>query len=134
LVISISRDLCIYRQQDVALLHGYGKIFPKQTKSQTILELYLFRKNQITWNTKPKLSIFVTSALGSNLLCFGSLMFFLPFHASNTLELQISSCYLLPWFCSKTVKTELFRMPNRTVRFFQTCQIWSSTHASLSFS
>jgi hypothetical protein len=43
--ITIGRDLYLYRQQDIALWVGYSQIFPKQTKSHTLLELYLFWEN-----------------------------------------------------------------------------------------
>jgi hypothetical protein len=43
--ITISRDLYLYRQQNVALWVKYDQIFSKQTKSQILLELYLFWKN-----------------------------------------------------------------------------------------
>jgi hypothetical protein len=39
---TIGCDLCLYRQQDVALRVGYNQIFPNQTKSQILLGLYLF--------------------------------------------------------------------------------------------
>jgi hypothetical protein len=41
MMITIGRDLCLYSQQDAALWVGYDQIFPKQTKSKTILRLYL---------------------------------------------------------------------------------------------
>jgi hypothetical protein len=39
---TIGHVLYLYRQQDVALWVRYDQIFPKQTKSQTLLGLYLF--------------------------------------------------------------------------------------------
>jgi hypothetical protein len=63
-------------------------MFPKQTRSQSLLGLYLFRKNWTIQNPKLEHLVFATSTLGSHLIYFGSLMFFFPFHALNTLELQ----------------------------------------------
>jgi hypothetical protein len=91
----MSCDICIYRKHGVALLHGYWEIFPNQTRSLSLIGLYLFRKNWTIQNPKLKHQVFAASTLDSNLICFVSLMFFLPFHASNTLKLHISSCYLL---------------------------------------
>jgi hypothetical protein len=34
MMITIGRDLYLYRQHDIALWVGYGQIFPKQIKSQ----------------------------------------------------------------------------------------------------
>jgi hypothetical protein len=42
-------------------------------------------------------------------------MFFLFFHVSNALKLQISSYYLLPLFCYEIVKIGLSKILNRTV-------------------
>jgi hypothetical protein len=41
-MITICHDLYLNGQHDVALWVRYDQIFPKQTKSQTLLELYLF--------------------------------------------------------------------------------------------
>jgi hypothetical protein len=88
---SIGRDLCIYRQQDIALWHGYKKIFLKQTKSQTLLGLYSFSKNQIVRNPKLGDLIFATSIS----YVFVHWCLYPLFHASNHLEVQILHVYLL---------------------------------------
>jgi hypothetical protein len=51
---------------------------------------------------------------------------FSPFSRFKTTWIFKSSS-LAPWFCSETVKTGYSGLANRTVRFFQPCQIWSST-------
>jgi hypothetical protein len=76
---SIGHDLCIYRQQEVAFWHGYVRIFLKQTKSQTLIRLYLFLKNWTNQNPKPEHPVFVTSSLGLNFLVSWSLDTLLPF-------------------------------------------------------
>jgi hypothetical protein len=51
--VTIGHDLCLYRQQDIALWLILVQIFPKQIKSQTLLGLYLFWKNWILRYPKP---------------------------------------------------------------------------------
>jgi hypothetical protein len=90
--------------------------------------------SNLTWTLsvleKPDDLVFMTSSSGPNLLCFGSLMYFLPFHASNTLELKIPSCYPLSGFCYETTNIGLSGMSNQIIWFSQCCQVWSSTHAT----
>jgi hypothetical protein len=62
-VASIGHDLCLYRQQDIALWLRYDKIFPKQTKSQTLIRVYLLRKNRIAWFLRPQLLVWISSIL-----------------------------------------------------------------------
>jgi hypothetical protein len=83
--ITIGRDLFLYRKRDIALWVGYDQIFPKQTKSQPLLILYLFWENQILRFRKPDGPIFVT--LASYLIFFylDHLTPFNPFIASKHL-------------------------------------------------
>jgi hypothetical protein len=60
-MLTIARDICLYRQQDLSLWVRYDQIFPKQIKSQILLGLYLFRENRIVRFGKPDGPIFVTS-------------------------------------------------------------------------
>jgi hypothetical protein len=123
---SIDRDLCLYRQQDITLWLVHVKIFPKQTKSQNLIGLYLFKKNQIVRFGKPDGPIFTT--LASSLIFFylGPLMPLSPFSSFKTPWI-FKSLSLTPWFGSKTTKIEYSGLANRIVYFFQHCQIWSST-------
>jgi hypothetical protein len=66
------------------------RIFPKQTKSQTLIEHYLFRENRTIRNPKPEHPNFVTLSLRLNFLVSWSLDSLLPFSMLKTpLDLQI---------------------------------------------
>jgi hypothetical protein len=82
---SNSHDLCIYRHQDIALLHRYRKIFPKQTRSQSLLDLYLFRKNWIIQNPKSEHPIFCNFSFGLQSSLFWLFDIFPPFACLKTL-------------------------------------------------
>jgi hypothetical protein len=55
---SIDRDLCIYRQKGIALVHGNRKIFSKQTKSRFLIGLDPHRKYRNFQFTKSDHPIF----------------------------------------------------------------------------
>jgi hypothetical protein len=66
------------------------QIFSKQTKSQTLIELYLFWKNQIVWFGKLDGSVFTTLASCLIFFYLGPLMPFSPFFfLQNILHFQI---------------------------------------------
>jgi hypothetical protein len=93
---SISRDICIYRQQNVALLHRYEKIFPKQTIFLSLIRLDLSKKKPGHPESQTGTSDFCNFSFELQYVLFFILdLVFLFFHASHTLELQISSCFLL---------------------------------------
>jgi hypothetical protein len=78
----------------------------------------------------------VASSFGLDFFHLCSLMPFSPFPCLKT-PCIFKSLRLAPWFYPKTAKTEWSEIGNRTVLFFQTCQIWSSTsffYFPLSFS
>jgi hypothetical protein len=111
----------------VTLLHGHRKIFPKQTRSLSLIELYLFRKNRTIRFMKT------FGFCGFNLWFESSLYLLLdapaPFSMSQTyLNFRFPHVISFLDSHSKTVKTRTSGMQNPTVRFSQTCQIWSSIH------
>jgi hypothetical protein len=89
-VISIDRDLCLYRQHDIALWHRYDIIFLKQTKSQILIGPYLFWENQNIQNPKSKHPVFMTSSFWLEFLLSWSFNALSPFSMLKTpLDIQI---------------------------------------------
>jgi hypothetical protein len=82
--ITIGRELYLYKQQDIALSVGYDQIFPKQTKSQTLLGLYLLWENWILRFGKPDGPVFATSASDLTFFYLDHLMPFSPFSCFKT--------------------------------------------------
>jgi hypothetical protein len=103
------------------------QIFSKQTKSQTLIRLYLFWKNRIVWFGKPDGLVFVTLASCLIFFYLSPLMPFSPFSYFKTGWIFKSSSLahssVLLWNCQNRI---LF-LTNRTIQFFQSYQIWSST-------
>jgi hypothetical protein len=58
---------------------GIRNFFSKQTKSQNLIELYLFSENQTLRNAKPCSLIFVASAFGLDFFHIGLLTLFSHF-------------------------------------------------------
>jgi hypothetical protein len=108
-IVSIDHGPYLYRQQDVALWVRYDQIFPKQTKSQILLILYLFRENRILRFGKPDGLILATFASCLIFFYLGPLMPFSPF-----------SCFKTPWiFKSSNLASSLallWNCQNQTVR------------------
>jgi hypothetical protein len=123
---SISRDLCLYRQHDVALWLVHMQIFTKLAKSQTLIglylfyknrivrfgliELYLFCKNQIVRFSKPDGPIFTTLASCLIFFYLSPLMPFCPFSSFKT-----------PWIFKSSSLAHflvlLWNYKNRILRF-----------------
>jgi hypothetical protein len=120
---SIDCDICIYRQQDGALWHRYGKIFKKTNSISNSTNTLSIFKNRIVQNSKPDGPVFTTSSFGLQFLLFWCLDVFFTFSM-----LQIPLSFKFPRvasffdFALKQLKQISF------VQFFQRCQIWSSTH------
>jgi hypothetical protein len=55
------------------------QIFPEQTKSQSLLRLYLFWENRILQYPKPDNPVFAALTFGLNFFHIGSLILFSPF-------------------------------------------------------
>jgi hypothetical protein len=81
---TISRDLWIYRHQDASLWVRSDQIFHNQTKSQTLLGLYLFSENRIVWFGKTDGLVFVTLASCLIFFYLGPLIPFSPFACFKT--------------------------------------------------
>jgi hypothetical protein len=84
--ITIGHDLYLYRQQDVSLWVRYDQIFPKQTKSWSLLRLYLFWENRILQYPKLDSPIFATPAFGLDF-----------FHLRSLIPFSIFPCLKTPW-------------------------------------
>jgi hypothetical protein len=115
--LSISRDLCIYRQHDVTLLHKNGKIFPKQMRYLSLIGLDQHRKYQNIRFTKLE-------HLGFATLYFSSSFFIISsctspfFYAPNVSGLQVIFMFsILLIFILKLSKPEHLRYQTRLSDF-----------------
>jgi hypothetical protein len=104
---SIGCDLCLYRQQDIALWHGYGKIFPKQNKFQTLIRLYLFWEIRPIRNPKLDHLVLAASTLGLNFLFLDPMVPCLPFSCLKHLWIVKSSSLPPSLTCPETAKIRL---------------------------
>jgi hypothetical protein len=121
---SAVRYLCLYSQQDIALWFIHVQIFPKQTKSQTILGLYLFSENRILWYPKPDIPFFAASAFGLNFFHLGSLILFNHFPCLKTScifkSLSLAHFLILSWnYQNRVVRNRKLNNPvfSRLVKF-----------------
>jgi hypothetical protein len=62
------------------------EFFFKQTKSQTLIRLYLFWENRILGYPKSDNLVFAASDFGLDFFHLGSFIFLVIFHASKHLE------------------------------------------------
>jgi hypothetical protein len=65
------------------------QIFPKQTKSQTLLGLHLSWESRILWYPKLDSLVFAALAFGFDFFHLGSLIPFIPFPWLKIPDLQI---------------------------------------------
>jgi hypothetical protein len=80
-------------------------------------------KNRMFQFGKPDTPIFPECQIWSSTYGLAPSCFSFPFHASNTRELQSLRVFPLPLLSSETTKTGSSKIPNRSIQFFQACQI-----------
>jgi hypothetical protein len=103
---SIGRDICIYRQQDLALVHRNREIFPKEMKSWSQIGLDMHRKYQNIRFTKLDHPILPLQPLASISSVFPHWCSFILFHASNYLVFKLPRVFLFFDLYSETIKIE----------------------------